>query len=332
MAKTSVIVVGTGGFGRYHIGSMIKQEKTTRIAGFVEIAEESRAATRKLYADAGKKRVPPFYDTIAGLVKAQGAADCALIVTPHKFHVTHILDSFKAGMDVLVEKPMVLNESEAKRVIRARDRTGRLLSVAFPGSFSVAVQKARELIAAGEIGPVVSISAHSHQNWKAFTVGKWRQDPEISGGGFLFDTGSHMINTVVDLAGADVAELAAVQDNRGAPVEITSAVSGTFKNGVFFALCAAGDSVNCQSRIVVMGDKGVLITGAAGELLQIIRPGKPEPEAVPAGPWMSVWERFLLVRKGKLANPCPAEVGLRFARFMDLVRESAAGSEKVRAR
>lgn len=329
MAKTSVIVVGTGGFARHHIGCMIKLEKTTRIAGFVEVDEKSREATRKLFTDAGKKKIPPFYDTIAALLKAQGPADTAVVVTPHKFHVEHILACLKAGMDVLVEKPMVLNAAEAKQVIRARDKTGRLLCVAFPGSFSPAIQKAKRMIAAGEIGKVVSISAYAHQHWKDRTVGTWRQIPEISGGGFLFDTGSHLVNTVVDLAGADVAELAAVQDNCGTPVEIESAVSGRFKNGVFFALCAAGDSINCQSRVVVMGDKAVLITGIWGETLQIIRTGKWEAEPVETEPSLGVWERFLLVRKGKLPNPCPAEVGLRFARFMDMVRESACGNEKV---
>ena len=56
------------------------------------------------------------------------------------------MDCMKAGMDVLLEKPMVLNEKEAKKLIKARDKYKRLLVVAFPGSLSPAINKAKELI------------------------------------------------------------------------------------------------------------------------------------------------------------------------------------------
>ena len=64
--------------------------------------------------------------------------------------------------------------------------------------------KTKALIPSGVIGRVTAISAFAHQQWKRGTVGSWRQDPEISGGGFLFDSGSHMINTEVDILGEDV--------------------------------------------------------------------------------------------------------------------------------
>ncbi len=323
--KTSVVIVGAGGFARQHVNCMLSMEKTIRIAGFVEPAEKSRAQMTQKFAEAGKKVVPPFFNTLKEFVAAnKGPADCAVIVSPHSLHVTHIVDCLKAGMDVLVEKPMVLNAAEARRVIRARDETGRLLSVAFPGSYSPAIHKAKELIAAGEIGEVMSIAGYAHQNWRRATIGTWRQIPEISGGGFLFDTGSHLVNTVVDLAGSDVKELSATQDNRGTPVEISSAVAGRFKSGVFFSLSAEGNSINCQSRIVIMGTTGVLITGIWGECLRLIKEGSHEEKVIDYPPSRGVFEQFIRVRDGKLANPCPAEVGLRFAKLMDLVRGAVA--------
>ncbi len=42
-----------------------------------------------------------------------------------------------------------------------------------------------------------------------------------------------------------------------------------------------------------------------------------------------VWEEFLKVRSGKLKNPCPPEVGLRFARLMDMISASAASGKPV---
>jgi len=75
----------------------------------------------------------------------------------------------------------------------------------------------------------------------------------------------------------------------------------------------------------------VLITGIWGETLQIIRREKPEPEPIPCESWGGVWERFLMVRAGKIPDPCPAEVGLRFANLMDMIRQSAASGALARA-
>ena len=323
--KTSVVIVGAGGFARRHVDCIFAMEKSVRIAGFVEPAEKSRAQMAKFFEEKGKKTVPPFFNTLKEFVAAnKGPADCAVIVSPHNLHVAHIVDSMKAGMDVLVEKPMVLSAAEARRAMRVRDETGRLLSVAFPGSYSPAVHKAKELIAAGELGKVMSIAVYTFQHWRSATVGTWRQIPEISGGGFLFDTGSHAVNTMIDLAGSDVSALTAIQDNRGTPVEISSAISGRFKSGVFFTLCAEGNAINCQARIAVIGTGGILLTGSWGESLKLVKPGSGEEKPIEYPASKGVFEQFLRVRDGKIPNPCPAEVGLRFAKFMDMVRASAA--------
>ena len=140
MAKTSVIIVGTGGMARHHMSVMVTMANT-RICGLVEVSEAQRKLTRDLFESRGKK-CPAFYDTISELLKAQGAPDAAFINTPHKFHLENARDCLKAGMDVLLEKPMVINAAEARRLIKIREQSKKLLVVAFPGSLSPAVKKA----------------------------------------------------------------------------------------------------------------------------------------------------------------------------------------------
>lgn len=331
MTQTTVMIVGAGRMAHCHLPSLLAQSRTTRIVGFVEVSPRQRDATRTLFARA-KRACPPFYDSIAELVRRQGAPDTAFIITPHQFHLAHACACLTAGMDVLLEKPMVLNAPEACRLIRIRDHTKRLLVVAFPGSLSPAIKKAKQLLKAGAIGRVTHIAAWVHQGWKVITTGTWRQDPAVSGGGFLFDTGSHMVNTLLDLVGEDAVEVAALLDQRGTPVEINSVVSGRFRGGAMFSLTGAGDSIQCTSSIMVFGDRGVLEAGIWGEKLNIKTLAKPEWRPVPHPKSQGVWEQFLNVRAGKIANPCPAEVGLRFAQFMDRVRQSAAQKRAVRRR
>jgi predicted dehydrogenase len=327
---TTAIVVGTGGMARHHIRAMLDQQDTTELIGFVEVSEDQRAQTRAIYDDQGTT-CPPFFDSISDLLASGLAPETAFIVTPHKFHLENATDCLEGGMDVLLEKPMVLDQREAEALIGVRNRTGRLLVVGFPGSLSPAVKKAKELIADGVIGRVTGVSAHAHQHWKVATTGTWRQVPEISGGGFLFDTGSHMINTVVDIIGCEVEQVAAIMDNCGTPVEINSAVSGRFSNGVMFSLAGIGDSTHCASLVRVFGEAGVLETGIWGERLSLKLKDDGDYNDVDYPGSKGVWEQFIAVRAGEQENPCPPEVGLRFAKLMDMIRQSAASGETVRS-
>jgi predicted dehydrogenase len=330
MSKTSVVVVGTGSMARGHIQTMLRMNRDTAIVGFVEPNDAARAATRALFEE-HRLDCPRFFDTVAHLLDRQGGADAALICTPHKYHLENTVDCLTAGMDVCLEKPMVMNVAEARTLMRCRDETGRLVMVAFPGSLSPAVWEAKRLIASGVLGKVTAISAFAYQGWRQGTTGTWRQIPEISGGGFLFDTGSHMVNTVVDLLGEDVARVTALLDHRGTPVEIASSVSGVSRGGVFFSLTGAGDSLEWGSEITVFGDEGMLKTGIWGESLSLKRRGQRHFKRVPYPRSRGPWAQFLNVRAGRLENPCPPEVGLRFAQLMDMIRQSAATGRAVAA-
>lgn len=328
MKKVSCIVVGTGGFARHHIQIMLDLKRSTEIVGLVEPLESSRTSTAELFS-ARSQLCPPFYTTIQELIRGQGSADAALICTPHKFHFENAVDCLNNNMDLLIEKPMVMNEQEARRLMALRNQTGRLVMVAFPGSLSPAIWKAKELLKKGVIGNISAISAFAQQDWKTITEGTWRQIPEISGGGFLFDTGSHMVNTVVDLMDGDVACVSALFDFRDTAVEINSSVSGMTTNGIIFSLAGAGDSANISSQILVFGDRGILKTGIWGEFLTVKKAKDLDFQAVPYRESKGPWEQFLRVRSGKMENPCPPEVGLRFARLMDMIRHSAESGQTV---
>ena len=321
---TSVLIVGAGEFARHHAGAILGMGDAVRIAGFVDPGENAREETASMYAGRNLGDVPPFYDSIEEFLAGnKGPADCAVVASPHGFHAPQAIACMKAGMDTLLEKPMVLNVAEAHRVIRARDATGRLLSVAFPGSYSPGTRKARELVAAGEIGRVMSATVLTHQRWLEKNRGTWRLVPEISGDGFLFDTGSHAINTLFEIIGSDVRALSAFTDNRGAPVNISAAIAGCFENGALFTICTEGNTLDYSAHLTIYGSTGSLVIGSWGHNLRITRHGQKE-EPVPCEHNRHTFAEFLRVRAGEIPNPCPAEVGLRFAKFMDMVKKSAA--------
>ena len=96
----------------------------------------------------------------------------------------------------------------------------------------------------------------------------------LSGGGFLFDTGAHMLNTVADLAGEDFAEVAAWLEDDGRPVDIRAAVMGRLASGALVTMNACGSAIpSCHSDIRVFTTGAILRTGIWGETLEIQRSG-----------------------------------------------------------
>ncbi len=320
--KTAMI--GCGGMARHHIRQMLKQPDTTEITVLCEPSKKQLAETKKIFVEAGVK-CPPNQPDLAKLL-AEYELDAAFIITPHKFHHDQTVACMQAGLDVLLEKPMVMNAQEAVSLINVMQETGKLLVVAFPGSLSPNIREAVKQLRSGKLGKTLTISAVCWQSWRTGTANTWRQNPEMSGGGFLFDTGAHMLNTVVDLAGVEFEEVSAYFDYRGCDVEILATVNGKLKNGAMVTLHANGDVIkpNCKSMVRVFTEEAIVDTGIWGERLEIQHEGEPEPKAITTSASLGVWQQFLAVRRGEIPNPCPPEVGLRMAKLYDAIKASAA--------
>ena len=318
-------MVGCGRMALGHLRAMLAQRDTTEVRVVSEPSAAAYAAVVDLYRAHGLPP-PPNEPDLARLLAHHGPSlDAAFIITPHAYHHDQARDCLEAGMDVLLEKPMVVGAAEAVDLIEARDRTGRLLVVAFPGSLSPRIRTAVKLLRSGELGRILTISGMAWEHWRTPNIGTWRQVPELSGGGFFFDTGAHMLNTIADLAGEDFVEVAAWLDAQGTPVDVLGVAMGRLRSGALVTFHACGDTcTRSTSDVRVFCTEGVVFTDIWGKFLQIQRPGLAQPEAVETPASMGVWQQFLAVRRGELPNPCPPEVGLRMAHLWDGIRASAA--------
>jgi len=316
-------VIGCGNMGRHHLRNILQQTDTTEIAVLCDPAPAAIEESAKIFAEAGQA-LPPNEPDLQRLL-ADYDLDAVFIVTPHALHHDQAKACLEAGVDVLVEKPMAMNAAEARSLMKARDETGKLLVVAFNGSLSPEIRESVRLLRSGDLGKLLSISATIWQSWGPGTTGKWRQVPEISGGGFMFDTGAHVLNTVADLAGEEFVEVAAWTDNCGRPVETLAAVIARLESGALVTFHGCGETVRtCKSDIRVFCTDAILRTGAWGRWLEIQRDGEAEFTPIELPPSLGSWEQFLAVRNGEFPNPSPPEVGLRMARLYDAIKASAA--------
>jgi predicted dehydrogenase len=323
--KVRVAMIGAGGMARGHVRNILRQQDTTEVIVVSDPSEEAYAEMVAVFTNANLPPPPNEKDLAKLLNDYKGKIDVAFIVTPHAYHYEQAKACLEAGLDVLLEKPMVVTAAEAEDLIRVRDTTGKLLVIAFNGSLSHQIRTASAMLAAGEVGTIQNIVAYVWEDWSEHYSGHWKQMPEISGGGFMFDTGAHMLNTVSDLAGQDFVEVAAWLDNRGKAIDILGCVMGRLESGALVTMNSCGNSIHaCASEIRIFTTGAIIRTGIWGEYLEIQREGEKQLQTVSVPASLGAWEQFYAVRSGKMKNPSPPEIGLRMAKLWDAIQASAA--------
>jgi predicted dehydrogenase len=135
------------------------------------------------------------------------AVDIVVVATTNDALAPVTLAALEAGKHVLVEKPAARRIEELDRLIAAERVSGRLVRVGFNHRYHPALQQARALVDAGELGPLLFIRGrYGHGGRKGYDR-EWRANPARSGGGELVDQGVHLI----DLAGWFLGDFTDVQ-------------------------------------------------------------------------------------------------------------------------
>src|ERR1700724_707192 len=291
-------LIGTGQMAAHYAHSWVSMPEVAFVA-----LSDINAASRRKFVDicrgAGRPEPREFDDFRSMLSTCRDELDAIYVCTPHSLHAEHGIAVVESGLDLLIEKPMVTTVAEAERLISARDQRRSTVVVAFKGALSPLIADTRKRSQAGEFGELVSVAAPIWENWSSRYEGHWKQQLELSGGGFLFDTGAHMINTVCLLADADCEKVSALMK-----------------------LNAAGDGpVGCASQIALLYTRAIVRIDAWGAWREIAAAGTPGiRDEVRNNPLKS----FLAIRAGSAENLSTVKTGLRFARLWDGIKASAA--------
>ena len=289
------------------------------IVASAEVSPVSRDRFANVCVSAGRARPTEFATAEAMLSAMQGKMDAVYVSTPHVFHGSNAVSVVEAGYDLLLEKPMVTTVDEALSLAEAERRTGRTVVIAFQGGLSPLVHDTRRRARAGEFGELVSVSAAIWEGWANSYAGHWKQNLAISGGGFMFDTGAHMMNTVCVLADAEFVKLSAFANNRGLGVDLATVVAARLSNGALVTFNAAGEGPRgCASAITFFYSRAIVRIDAWGGWREVTADGNAEPREI-----LEIVDTpmhtFLAGRDGRLVNPSTVANGCRFSRLWDAV-------------
>jgi predicted dehydrogenase len=124
---------------------------------------------------------------------AQPEIDAVYVASPVALHAQHTIAALQAGKHVLCEKPTAMTFAQARAMAEVANDSRQIFGVAFYRRLYPKLIRAKELIAEGAIGKPVLAEATGH-GWLEAEDRAWLRDPELAGGGPLYDTGSHRID------------------------------------------------------------------------------------------------------------------------------------------
>ncbi len=225
------IVIGIGDIATRRVIPAIQAEPRSRLYGLVT-RDPAKAAPYKTRVWATLDAALADPEVQAGV---QDNVQAVYVGTPVFLHAQQTIQSLRAGKHVLCEKPMAMNEAEARSMLAAADKSGKTFGVAYYRRSYPKVQRAKQLLAAGVIGQPVLAELTCHSWFDGQGSRSWLVDPAKAGGGPLFDIASHRIDVLNFLFGqplrvagqlSNVVHHYAVEDNATVMIEYAGGVRG----------------------------------------------------------------------------------------------------------
>jgi predicted dehydrogenase len=125
---------------------------------------------------------------------------------PNHVHADPSIAALEAGTHVLSEKPLAPTLEEARRMRDAAAESDAVAGCAFNYRFLPAIQYARNLVDAGDLGEIRHVRGSYLQDWLVDPEApwSWRNDEELAGSGALGDLGAHTVDLARFLVGERV--------------------------------------------------------------------------------------------------------------------------------
>jgi 1,5-anhydro-D-fructose reductase (1,5-anhydro-D-mannitol-forming) len=240
-------LVGTGRHAEERIAPALRAAEGHSLRGVVG----SGFAKARDFAERHGAVAHPSLDALL----ADGAIDAVFIATPNDRHRDETIRAAAAGKHVLVEKPMALSVGDCAEMIAACERAGVALGVGFQQRHAPVHVELRRLIATGALGEPVVLGGEWHTAYPPWT--NWRADRARAGADVLAAVGVHVLDLLCHLAGAEVADVAAVVDvDAGTGLDRTVAASLRFEGGAVATMTATRRARAPRNSVSVLGTRG----------------------------------------------------------------------------
>lgn len=255
-------LIGAGRRGMFHAAQIDSSRRATVVAA-MDVSETARADAGDRLDLSGES----LYDSHE-LLLAEETLDAVFIASPHTLHYEQITAALDHGLHVLCEKPLTTDIEHAKELVQRSEETDQVLMPGYQRHVDPAYVTARRQWQARDASPTM-LTAEISQYWVQHHADTWRTNPALSGGGILYDTGSHVLDAllwVTDFTPTAVtAEMTFLDDAQR--VDTSASLLIEFEEGVTATVSIGGHAGGVREHQHLWdADRGLFIEGEGWDL------------------------------------------------------------------
>ena len=251
----NVAVIGCGAISFIHIEAIDKNPN----ASLVSVCDIKESVVN----DVAEKHQCKAYTNYLEMLETE-QLDVVHICTPHYLHKEMIVKALSLNINVICEKPVVMNMQESEDVKIALKETTAKLAVTFQNRYNPTSLVMKKYVDEGALGKLLGIKGYV--TWfrpaEYYTGSDWRGKYATEGGGFLINQGLHTID-LIQWLGGELEHSEGSYSTRALKscieVEDTSEIYFKFKNGatgLFYGTNAY--ATNSPVEMELMFEKGLL--------------------------------------------------------------------------
>jgi predicted dehydrogenase len=288
------------------------------------VAAVGSRSKEKARAFADRYAIPNAHGSYEDLV-ADPDVDIVYIATPHPYHVSAAMLALQAGKHVLIEKPFALNGRDAKTIVEEARKKNLVVLEAMWTRFLPHMKRIHEIIDAGTLGELRSVSAEHRQFLP--TDPKHRLNAPELGGGALLDLGIYPISFAYDILGAPTsikgsarfqdtgvdAEVAVIMEHQGGAISTSVAAmdcSGPNEAVIY------GSEARIEIAAIWYTPTSFRVLGQKGEIIEEF-----DAPVANRGMQFQALEMERLVRDGEVSSLMPPDQTVAIIETLDTVRK-----------
>ncbi|MEU8813179.1 Gfo/Idh/MocA family oxidoreductase [Actinoplanes sp. NPDC048796] len=253
MSRYRIALAGAGVIGRHH-GMVISQlSSAVELVAVADVVRERAATLASVHG--GRP-----YDSLSVALAAE-EIDVVVVCTPTGLHGPLAIEALSAGKHVIIEKPAEITVARTDEIIRARDKSDKLVTVISQHRFDPSTVRVLEAISGGQFGRITSGIA-AIDWWRGqsyYDSGDWRGTWDLDGGGALMNQGVHTVDLLVAALGKPVEVFAYAATLAHERIEVEDVAAGVvrFESGALGVLHATTSAYpGLSARLHVHGDRG----------------------------------------------------------------------------
>ena len=250
--RVRTALIGCGKVGRTHAQALSQLPESQ----FVAVCSRDAARAAALAQEYGIRGYTDLQEMLR-----DARVEALIVSTPHPVHAESAVIAARAGVHVLIEKPLAANLRDCDAILEAAEKTGITLGVVAQRRFYEPVQRVWQALQAGKIGrPILAeVIILGWRDEAYYRSDPWRGTWAGEGGNLLVNQAPHQLDLLQWFMGP-VKELFGYWDNLNHPyieVEDTAVAVMRFENGALGSIVASNSQKpGIYGKVHVHGENG----------------------------------------------------------------------------